>query len=222
MDDSAEVREAAREALGDIEPERLRAELLDRIDDAWLVPGTLTVLAARKAGTSGLSSGLRSRAVGVQLIYEGLSLTRQLVHEEPWTADGSPDGPTGDAESADLAVLVADVWVARGAYLLARTEAADRAVEIIQAFGRDQTGRQRGNPGHHLESDVFDLAAVAGSTAVHPEPSAGLREWAADLADELGDGDHPDVSTLLARVEPTGGGSQPAVANEGRTGGTDP
>jgi hypothetical protein len=214
MDDSAEVRDAAREALGDIEPERLRGELLDRIDDAWLVPGTLTVLAARRAGASGLSTGLRSRAVGVQLIYEGLALTRQLVHDEPWT--------DGDPEAADLAVLVADVLVARGAYLLARTEAADRAVEIIRDFGRDQTGRPRGDTGHALESEVFDLAAVAGSTAVHPEPSAALIEWADDLADSLGDGDHPDVSTLVARVEPTGSGGQRAVANEGRTGSSDP
>lgn len=214
MDDSAEVRDAAREALGDIDPGRLRGRLLDRIDDAWLVPGTLTVLAARKAGASGLSAGLRSRAVGVQLIYEGLALTRKLVHEEPWTG--------GDAETADMEVLVADVLVARGAYLLARTEAADRAVEIIRSFGRDQTGRPRGDPGNELESEVFDLAAVAGSTAVHPEPSAALVQWAEDLADGLGDGDQPDVSTLLARVEATGVGGQPAVAKEGRTGGSDP
>jgi len=214
MDDSAEVRDAAREALGDIDPERLRRELLDRIDDAWLVPGSLTVLAARRAGASGLSPGLRGRAVGVQLIYEGLALTRRLVHEEPWSGD--------EPEVADLEILVADVLVARGAYLLARTEAADRAVEIIRSFGRDQTGRPRGDPGHALEAEVFDLAAVAGSTAVHPEPAAELREWAADLAGGLGDGDHPEVAALLARVEATGAGGQPAVANERPTGSSDP
>lgn len=213
MDDSAEVRDSAREALGDIEPPRLRRTLLDRIDDAWLVPGTLTVLAARRTGVGGFSAGLSSRAVGVQLIYEGLALTRRLVHEDPWT-DGDPD-------DADLDVLVADVLVARGAYLLARTEAADHAVELIRSFGRDQTGRDRGNPGHALETEVFELAAVAGSTAATPEPSAALVEWAMDLAGGLDDGDHPDVGTLMAGVDGPAPGSQTAVANEGR-GSSDP
>jgi hypothetical protein len=214
MDDSAEVRDSAREALGDVDPPRLRRELLDHIDDAWLVPGTLTVLVARKAGANGVSAGLSSRAVGVQLIYEGLSLTRGLVHDEPWS--------DGDEEQADLEVLVADVLVARGAYLLARTEAADHAVELIRAFGRDQSGRPTGEPGHALEEDVFELAAVAGSTYVGDDPDAPLVEWADDLADSLGDGDHPDVATLLGRVEATGPGGQTAVANEGRTGSSDP
>jgi hypothetical protein len=214
MDDSAEVRDSARAAVGDVDPPGLRRELLDRIDDAWLVPGTLTVLAARRAGAGGLSSGLRSRAVGVQLIYEGLALTRGLVHEEPWGAD--------DPEQADLEVLVADVLVARGAYLLARTEAADHAVELIRSFGRDQTGRPLGEPGHALEEEVFQLAAVAGSTAVADDPAAPLVGWAEDLAESLGDDDYPDVAALLARVEPTGSGGQAAVANEGRTGSSDP
>lgn len=232
MDDSAAVRESARETLRDVDPPALRRRLLDRIDDAWLVPGELTVHAARKAGADGLSTGLRGRAAAVQLIYEGLALTRQLVHEEPWKHPGGGgaavdldgDEPAVDLNelvAADLDVLVADVLVARGAYLLARTEAADKAVDIIRDFGRAQTRRPRGDPGRQLEADVFELAAVAGSTAVEADPPTTLLEWGELLGDGL-EGERPDLSTLVAHADAGGGGGQPAVANEGRTGSSDP
>ncbi|MFB6244129.1 MAG: hypothetical protein ABEH80_08500, partial [Halobaculum sp.] len=95
---------------------------------------------------------------------------------------------TGEAIAADLGVLAADVFVARGFYLLARTEAARDAVEVVRRFGRDQT-RRRGatDPERldaNLEADVFDLAVVAGSSAVREETPERLRSYVADLADE--------------------------------------
>ncbi len=259
MDDAVRVREAAEEALADIEPQRLRETLSRRLADAEMTPGVLTLRSARALAADPELVSVSERAAGVQLIYEGLRLTRRLSHDDPWaeatppedrltppeepltTTDGGPepasDGgefasedrrsavdderagvgderagvgderagvsderagvdavsssaidATGEAIAADLGVLAADVFVARGFYLLARTEAARDAVEVVRRFGRDQT-RRRGatDPERldaNLEADVFDLAVVAGSSAVREETPERLRSYVADLADE--------------------------------------
>jgi len=79
------------------------------------------------------------RAAGVQLIYEGLRLTRSVAHEEPWVTAATQESDI----DADMDVLTADVLVARGFALLACTDAAAAAVEVVRAFGRDQTLRER-------------------------------------------------------------------------------
>ncbi|ELY98915.1 DUF7114 family protein [Natrialba asiatica] len=138
---------------------------------------------------------LLTHAAGVQLIYEGLRLTRGLAHEDSWCGDSahanqpkSQSQPQPQPQSAhqvqsqpenqtqsqsrlehhpqsqsqsqsdlqsqpqsrsqspsqytdDLTILAADILVARGFSLLARTDAADKAVHTVQAFGRDQTRR---------------------------------------------------------------------------------
>jgi len=150
------------------------------------------------------------RGAGVQLIYAGLRLTRSLAQDPPWErarsltdgagrpadagdavdATGHPEDVAGpDAETdlteADMSILVADILVARGFYLLARTEAASDAVATVQSFGRDQTTRRTTGDDsldHNLEADVFELGAVAGATAVGVSASAGLREHVAGLA----------------------------------------
>jgi hypothetical protein len=212
MDDSVELRDAASETLQDIDPPSLRETLQQRIEQCWLVPGELTVLAARKAGVDEVSAGLQNRAVAVQLVYEGLALTRRLVHEEPWLAEET------DAERGDIDIIAADILVARGAYLLARTEAVDKGVEIIQEFGRNQTDRPKGDPGRELEADIFELAAVAGSTTEADEPPAPIMAWSRDLGEEIHHGDLPDLSTLLARGESTASTGTTAMANDGRPG----
>ncbi|MFC6874168.1 DUF7114 family protein [Halobellus marinus] len=186
MDDAVQVREAAREAVEDIEPDRLRDVLVDRLSDAPMTPAVLALVSARapETGVETDTDGLAERAAGVQLIYEGLRLTRSLSHDEPWDHLDELD-VTGDID-ADIDVLAADVFVSRGFYLLARTDAADRAVEVVRAFGRNQTlrraeGADVDSLDRTLEADVFALAVVAGMTAVGATPSAALLDYAAEL-----------------------------------------
>ncbi len=185
MDDAARVRDAAREALSDIEPPSLRQAIYDRLANAEMTPGVLTLVSARALDSEVRLAGLAERAAGVQLIYEGLRLTRVLAHEEPWS-NADLDSP-GDLE-ADIDVLAADVLVARGFYCLARTAAAEQAVETVRRFGRDQTHRREAaDPAvldRNLEADVFELAVVAGTTAVGGSAPPDLLAYAADLARE--------------------------------------
>jgi len=220
MQDVAAVRRAATEAVSDVDPPGLRGRIDDRLAQASLVPGAFTLHVVRSLtdgavetpdhGEGGpLLDPLTERAAGVQLIYEGLALTRDLAQEDPW------DG--GDRDAADLAILAADVLVARGFYLLARTEAADDAVATVRAFGHDQTVRRTTrDPGldRNLEADVLELAVVAGATAAGRRPTPRLREYAAGLAETAGfppteeffaGGMTEPLRTLAADESPQGG-----------------
>ena len=198
MDDAARTRAAAERAVGDVEPAALRSALTDRFDDAEMTPGALALLSARALDPDVDLAGVEGHAAGVQLIYEGLRLTRELTQTEPWaTADLDADGDI----DADLDVLAADVSVSRGFYLLARTAAAGKAVETVRAFGRDQTLRRDADADgaaaldRNLEADVFELAVVAGTAAVGTTAPDDLLSYAADLA--AGDDDRmPDVGAL--------------------------
>ncbi|MFB6256524.1 MAG: hypothetical protein ABEH58_07355 [Haloplanus sp.] len=198
MDNAVRARRAARDTLADIEPERLREALRDQLADASMAPSVLTMLSARTLDSAVDTAPLAERAAGVQLIYEGLRLTRTLAHGEPWAG-----GESEAARRADLEILAADVFVSRGFYLLARTETADRAVEVVRAFGRDQTQRHgTGADADHaaldrnLEADVFALAVAAGTTAVGVTPGEDLLNYAAGLAREF-DGDLPPPDAAL-------------------------
>jgi hypothetical protein len=194
MDDAVRARDAAREALDDVEPDRLGSVLDDRLADTSMMPGALALLSARALDSSVDVNRVAGQAAGVQLIYEGLRLTRTLAHDEPWRETADDDIP------ADLEIVAADVLVSRGFYLLARTDAADRAVETVRSFGRDQTNRRR--PGadverldRNLEADVFALAVEAGATAVGADAPDALRDFASDLAREY-DSDLPPAAVL--------------------------
>ncbi|QGA81433.1 hypothetical protein [Halomicrobium sp. LC1Hm] len=176
MEEAAAVRRAALAAVDDVDPARLRDRIEDRLDAASMTPGVCTLVSASAAGCEGQLDGLSDRAAGVQLIYEGLRLTRALAHDDPWAG--------GDRDAADLDVLIADILVSRGFYLLARTEAADAAVDVVRAFGTDQTVRRETDDptlDRNLEADVLELAAVAGVTAAGNRPTPRLREYASDL-----------------------------------------
>jgi hypothetical protein len=195
MDDAVRVRDAAEDALVDIDPQRLRDTLLGRLADAEMTPGVLTVRSARALAPDTEGVGVPERAAGVQLIYEGLRLTRSLSHDPPWEqmggdttevgGDTTEDGADSGEIDADVEVLAADVFVARGFYILARTEAARDAVEVVQRFGRDQTLRRSApdptNLDRNLEADVFELAVTAGTSAVGGVAPDRLRSYAADL-----------------------------------------
>lgn len=199
MEEAAAVRRVAIASVDDVEPVRLREDLRTVIDDGSMVPGVLTVLTARAGGKDAdadaddIPEGVAERAAGVQLIYDGLRLTRHLAHEEPWR--------DGDREAADMEVLAADVLVARGFYLLARTEAAGDAVEVVRSFGRDQTDRRTEDAPEldaNLEADVLELAVVAGAATADVEARSELHALAADLADGYG-AEFPPAATLADR-----------------------
>ena len=183
MEDASRARTVTREVVSDVTPPRLQ-ELIDaRLKEAAMTPGVLTRASSRAAGVEDSADldDLDRRTAGVQLIYEGLSLTRTLARSPPWDED-----PT---VSADMDVLVADVLVARGFFLLARTEAAPKAVETVRSFGYDETVREGAEEsdagGATLEIDIFELAIVAGVSAAGASPPAGARAFATDLAGQV-------------------------------------
>lgn len=216
MEDAVRTREAAREALSDVDPPKLRATIDDRLADASVTPGVLALVTARALDPEVDSATVADRAAGVQLIYEGLRLTRQLAHDEPWATSHDAD------IEADMAILAADVLVSRGFYILSRTEAATAAVEVVRAFGRDQTLRDRPDTDpaildRHLEEDVCELAVIAGTTAVGGDPPADLLAYARELATGY-DGKFPPAGQAL----PDATADRIADISEGRVSATDP
>lgn len=216
MEPAVRARRAGRQAVRDVAPDPLRERIHALLEKSAMVPGALALSTARAvedgsggpsvrngshepseseagtptdAGTERTSAspvGVEERAAGVQLIYEGLALTRALADDPPWERD-----PPHTDSNVDI--LAADVMVARGFSLLARTEAADKAVETVQSFGRDETDGQQGRavPPHALETDVFELAVLAGTTAFGVHPSDALLAYGAELAASLDD-DRPE------------------------------
>ena len=177
MEEAEQARTAARAAVGDIEPDGLRAVIDDHVASSSMIPGVLVILSARVGAGSATTESVSERAAGVQLIYEGLRVTRSLVDTEPWT-------DTDDADpGVDLDVLAADVLVARGFRILARTEAAGHAVQTVREFGREQTEADGHADARDLESNVFELAAIAGSTAGGGDTPTALRQYVVGLAD---------------------------------------
>ena len=170
------------------------------------------------------ADGIATQAAGVQLIYEGLRLTRSLAHEEPWsTLDAADPDEREAAETGDLEILAADILVARGFYLLARTDAAGKAVRTVQAFGRDQTRREavagtdsdaaaddartreHTDPASidaNLERDILELAVLTGATAVGGTPSSRLLTTADAIADAVGTS-FPPATECLGDLEPS-------------------
>lgn len=212
------ARTAARETVEDIEPPRLRAVLLDRLEQGSMAPGVLVYESALGRKPSLASEAVVDRSVGVQLIYEGLRLTRSLAHEEPWTT-----AEAGEID-ADLEILAADILVSRGFHLLARTEVSDAAVETIRAFGRDQTRRREPDADaptldRNLEADIFTLAVRAGVTATGTDPTEALLEFAADAArnyETLPPAANVVTEPVRRRLtELTAGGDDPAASAVG-------
>jgi len=215
MQDAAAVRRAATDAVDDVEPPSLKSRLTDLIEDSSVAAGRLSLACARTAfdQQSGAPAdettrrtAVSERAAGVQLIYEGLAQTRRLSTTTPWV--------DGDKDEADVDILVADILVARGFYLLARTEAAEAAVEVVRSFGYDQTvATDTGDRGLDatLERDVFELAAVAGTTAAGATVPPQLREFATglvtgDAPPALPDGLDDRLASILSVDPPASNG----------------
>lgn len=183
MEQAELARRGAREAVADIEPPRLSERIDATLTAASMAPGALVCLLAQSTDPDIDPGPISERAAGVQLIYEGLRLTRSLAHEEPWAE-------SEDHTDANLDVLAADILVSRGFYLLAMTDAAGKAVETIRAFGRDQTHRREPEADRealdaNLERHIFELAGVAGESAVDAPVSAPARGAVDRLAREV-------------------------------------
>lgn len=177
-DDTALVRAA----VDDITPPSFRDHINRRLQESITVPGLLTRLAARAAGPDVQAEEIDHRVVGVQLIYEGLKLTRTLARFPPWNDE--------QTDAANLEILVAEVLVARGFSLLARTEAVSEAVETVRTFGRDEMNRQIEGvdfrpPDRALEAAVFELGIVAGVTATGAQPPPEVHAFTAKLAESM-------------------------------------
>ncbi|WP_049922578.1 DUF7114 family protein [Halopiger djelfimassiliensis] len=281
METADNCRRAACDAVADVEPPQLHDLVETVLDGASMLPGALTIASATTAASDATGpfeeptgddpdrelAGVVTHAAGVQLIYEGLRLTRTLAREEPWTQEE----PTADADTtldasinadtrhaagtettsdADLEVLAADILVARGFYLLARTEAAGTAVRTVQAFGRDQTRRHEltnsdvafdedvdGEPDTttaagsgtdpaaidaNLERDVLELAVRTGAAAVDGSPSSRLLAFTDELAETVGTS-FPPAEEYRSDLEP--GASDPSLedsSTDRATSATDP
>ncbi|MHC3439114.1 DUF7114 family protein [Natrialbaceae archaeon A-gly3] len=197
MDRADRCRRAARDAVADVEPPRLYDVIVDVLDQASMTPGVLTLKSAVATDPDTDLEGIAHRAAGVQLIYEGLRLTRSLAQDPPWEADGDDD--------ADLEILAADILVARGFYLLARTDAAEKAVRTVKSFGRDQTIRRgvdtdASRLDANLECDVLELAVLTGASAAGETPTSELVSAAVDVATDAGTG-FPPASECLPDLE---------------------
>ncbi|WP_440771874.1 DUF7114 family protein [Natronorubrum sp. DTA28] len=229
MEKADSCRRAAYDAVADVEPPALHDYIEASLAEASMVPGVLTIESAAATAADGHSvldadappsehgaeysdelddtSGVATQAAGVQLIYEGLRLTRVLAHDEPWIENGTADD---SAERGDLEILAADILVARGFYLLARTDAAGKAVRTVQAFGRDQSRRTMGDSGEtdpatidaNLERDILELAVLTGAAAVGETPAPRLLATVDEIADRV-EAPFPPAATYLADLEPT-------------------
>jgi hypothetical protein len=218
MQDAVRAREAANDAISDIEPPELRASIETRLAVASMTPGVLTLVTARETDAETDPDATDDRAAGVQLIYEGLRLTRSLACDEPWAEAATP---LVEAD-ADLSVLAADVLVARGFYLLAKTDAAAAAVEVVRTFGRDQTLRNRDRTDvealdQNLEKDVLELAITAGTITAGDGPPEKLLSYARDLTADHG-GQLPPADKIVSEAATT----QIASLSKDRVSATDP
>ncbi|WP_255170635.1 DUF7114 family protein [Natrononativus amylolyticus] len=231
MDRADCCRRAARDAVADVDPPHLHDVITATLDGASMAPGVLVLESAAAVrdgesatdATGGDLEGIAHHAAGVQLIYEGLRLTRTLSHDEPWARDDE-----AAAADADLEILAADILVARGFYLLARTDAAGKAVRTVQAFGRDQTLREQPDADRaaldaNLERDVLELAVLAGTAAVGSTPTPALVATANEIADAVGTG-FPPASECLPALEPTDTTTPPGdgIPTDKATSATDP
>jgi len=197
MEAATRVRSAARDTIADTAPTHLGEVIDERLASTSMIPGVLVILSARVFDDSSPSASVTERAVGVQLIYEGLRLSRTLIREPPW--DGEEQ-----AIPADMDVLAADVLVSRGFLLLAGTSASTQAGEVVRAFGRSETRRRctPEKPVSTVEADVFELAVVAGTGLEKDEVSLALRQYVGGLADSrAGEPLEPAAESLPVTLE---------------------
>lgn len=197
MDETAHARAAFREGIGDISPDALRSRLEEVLESASMTPGALTVLTATTLDESIETETAANRGAGVQMSYEGLRLSRELIHADPWS--------NGDPSDGDLNAVAAEVLVARGFEYLAHTGVAMDVVDAVRQFGCDQTIRETATDtatlDGQLEADFIRIAVTAGvdiALGTVPEAAAAVAE---ELSEELGTDPLPGADTALLGVD---------------------
>lgn len=171
-------------------------ELQDIVREASMVPGVVTIRTAERLGGTVTGGEALDRAVGVQLSYDGLRLTRELIREEQRYEAAEPTDEY-------LALVAGEVLVSRGFVELAETAVADRAIEIVQRFSRNQTVDYRDEtdvPGVSLEYDVLSLAVATGATAVLEHVPPYLQEFGGTIAAELDRDPLPPAHEVEPRI----------------------
>lgn len=198
MDETARARAAFRDGVADISPDALRERLENVLETSTVTPGALTVLTATTLGESVDPEAAAQRGAGLQMTYEGLALSRELIHTDPWTG--------GDRSDGDMNAIAAEVLVARGFESLADTAVAVDVVEAVRRFGRDQTHREepdadRDALDRRLEADFVGLAVEAGSDIALDGVPSGVDSLADTLAEELASHPMPAPESAFAGLE---------------------
>ena len=195
MNPGPAVRDAARQLIGDVEPIRLGTAIEAHLETASMVPGAVTVITAERLGGIDAGETTLDRAVGVQLCYEGLRLTRMLIREEERF---EAEDPTED----HLDLVAAEVLVSRGFVELADTQVAADAIEIVRRFSRQQTesyGSDRRDAA--LEYDVVSLAVIAGATVVLDAVPAAVEELGQRLAADVARDPLPPMTAVTVPIQ---------------------
>lgn len=195
MDETAHARAAFREGISDVTPDTLRTRLEEVLETASMTPGALTVLTATVLDESTEGDVAAQRGAGVQMSYEGLRLSRELIRTDPWT--------NGDDSNGDMNAIAAEVLVARGFEYLAHTVVAGDVVDAVRRFGRDQTRREE--PGvdraaldSGLEADFVRIAITAGADIALGTVPDGIESFAEEVAADLGTEPLPEPDAALA------------------------
>ena len=195
---AARVRRASVDALAEIEPAELANQLQAIVTDASMVPGMVTILTA-ETGAEPAARAALERGVGVQLCYEGLRVTRELIRDDSRYRDG-------DATHGYLELVGAEVLVSRGFANLARTEVAPQTIDIVQRFSRNQTHAYDGtitdapDAARTLEYDVIELAVAAGAELVYEEVPATIDDLGRQLATEFDRQPLPGAAGVASRI----------------------
>jgi hypothetical protein len=197
MDETAHARAAFREGIEDISPDALRSRLEGVLESASMTPGALTVVTTTTLNETAETDIAANRGAGVQMSYEGLRLSKELIHADPWS--------NGDRNEANLNAVAAEILVARGFEYLAHTGVAMDVVEAVRQFGYDQTLRETAaDPttlDGQLEADFVRIAVKAGvdiALETIPEAAVAIAE---ELAEELGTEPLPGADTALVGVD---------------------
>jgi hypothetical protein len=198
MEETARARTAVRDGISDISPRALRTRLDGILETASMTPGALTVLTATALRESIEGDTAARRGAGIQMSYEGLRLSRDLIHSDPWAAGNSSDG--------DMNAIAAEILVARGFEYLAHTVVAGDVVEAVRRFGYDQTRREDRDADHvaldrRLEADFIRIAVKAGADIALGSIPEGVDSLADELAEELGSAPLPEADTALVGIE---------------------
>lgn len=193
MEPGPAVRGAVCQLSRDVEPVRLGTALEARLETASMVPGAVTMITAERLGGTDAGETAIDRAIGVQLCYEGMRLTRSLIREEERFKAADP---TGDY----LDLVAAEVLVSRGFVELADTPVADDAIEIVHRFSRHQSESQGDDRDAALEHDVISLAVAAGATVVLNAVPADVDAQGQRLADKVARDPLPTVTDVTVPI----------------------